>query len=355
MENEDSSSHLYFAQENGTSTVKTPLIGGATPVEHGEDGTSSYQKQNLSFVEETSVGNMSSLHGRFLLLVVAFLYGSLNVTLRLVYDLPGPPSASALSTSRGWLAAACFLPLLARHRPGQIQNVEAPQASFWRVAAELALFNFGAQGLLTLGLLSTESARASFLTQTSVVITPLISAVAGHHVQCRVWIGCLIALVGLIVLSNDGAALLSFGIGDLLCMAGAVCWSCYLFRLSAIGDAFDEISLQAAKTFFLALLYSAWFLCASVQSDISLWPGWTNPVTWVFIFYSAIGPGTFADIVQQKGQATVSAAEANVILSLEPVFTAILGLLFLGEATTWQEKCGGGLIIIASVISTKSD
>ena len=54
----------------------------------------------------------------------------------------------------------------------------------------------------------------------------------------------------------------------------------------------------------------------------------------------------------KKGQAIVCAAEANVILSLEPVFTAILGLLLLGESTTWHEKIGGGLIVLASIIST---
>jgi drug/metabolite transporter (DMT)-like permease len=349
MQNNDATSYLYGEQENGA--VDDPLVHSSR---NGSD-RSSYQKQIILSFDEADAKDdpqTSMVYGRLLLLAVAFLYGSLNVSLRLVYELPGPPSASALSTTRGWLAALCFVPLLARRRVNEVEPVRTPRASLWRVAAELAFFGFGAQGLLNLGLLSTGSARASFLTQTSVVITPIISAVAGQKIHCRVWIGCLVALIGLILLSDEDGLSWGFGSGDLLVLAGALCWSCYLFRLSAIGDQFDEIALQGAKTFLMALLYSIWFVISAIRSEVGLWQGWTNPIAWAIIFYSAIGPGTFADIVQQKGQACVSAAEANVILSMEPVFTAILGLLFMGEATTWQEKWGGGLIIFASIIST---
>lgn len=304
---------------------------------------------------------VSALQGRLLLLLVAFLYGSLNVSLRLVYQRPGPPSASALSSSRGWLAIACFLPLLMKHKPNPIHadptrssSSTTTPASFWRVATELAICNFGAQALLTLGLFSTASARASFFTQTSVVMTPILSAVVGYRIHWRVWLGCVVALIGLILLSGNGKETLSFrfGIGDLFCLAGAFCWSFYLFRLSCVGGSFDEVRMQAAKTFLLAILYSIWYALAQLQSDINLWTGWHDWITWMLIFYSALGPGALADIIQQKGQAIVWAAEANVILSLEPVFTACLGFIFLGEATTFHEKAGGTLIILASIIST---
>ena len=339
-----------------------PLVNGDRLLDQ-EAGNLQYGTVHSSMDDDDDVSINSRSHlvsilqGRFLLLVVAFLYGSLNVSLRLVYERPGPPSASALSSSRGWLAAACFIPLLMRHTPASVYaDVTTAQVSFWRVATELAIFNFGAQGLLTLGLLTTPSARASFFTQTSVVMTPVLSAMAGYQLHFRVWIGCVIALVGLALLSENGkdTFTLGFGVGDIFCLSGAFFWSLYLFRLSSIGRSFDEIRMQAAKTFLMALLYSMWYFGAQIQNNASLWPGWQDATSWALIFYSALGPGTLADIIQQKGQAIVWAAEANVILSLEPVFTATLGLLLLGESTTWQEKIGGGLIVVASIISTST-
>ena len=78
-----------------------------------------------------------------------------------------------------------------------------------------------------------------------------------------------------------------------------------------------------------------------------------NPMIWLLLFYSAIGPGTIADVVQQQGQTKVaSASESNIILSLEPVCTAICAYLLLGETTTLVETIGGGLILAAALIAT---
>jgi hypothetical protein len=73
-------------------------------------------------------------------------------------------STTAPATSTSTLVDAVSLPLLL-------------------AGLELAVWNFGAQTLLNLGLLSTESTRASFLTQSSVVLTPIISMFAGQQVK----------------------------------------------------------------------------------------------------------------------------------------------------------------------------
>jgi hypothetical protein len=44
------------------------------------------------------------------------------------------------------------------------------------------IYIYGAQGLQNVGLLFTEASRASFLTQTSVVLTPVLSLFAGEKV-----------------------------------------------------------------------------------------------------------------------------------------------------------------------------
>ena len=142
-------------------------------------------------------------------------------------------------------------------------------------------------------------------------------------------------------------------VGDFIVLAGALCWSLYVFRLSSIGDLYDEINMQAAKTLILALLYSVWYFAASYWSDTNLWPGWHSMAAWGVIFYSALGPGTLADVIQQKGQAVIGASEANIVLSMEPVFTALLGRLILGESTSLQEKIGGSLIILAALVATR--
>jgi drug/metabolite transporter (DMT)-like permease len=253
------------------------------------------------------------------------------------------------------------VPLLASNRNKKLQQkVEESTSSsssssplLW-AGLELAIWNFLAQGLLNIGLLSTGSARASSLSQTSVLFTPVISLLFGQSVPSTVWIGCAIALVGLTLLSGGGAGMaLAFSTGDWLVMGGALSWSMYLLRLSKIGSKFNEINLQAIKSIIVAVLDSVWF-------GFSLWKnpatsfGWvTHLAAWAALFYSALGPGTVADVLQQKGLKDVSASEANVILSMEPVFAALCAWLLLGEVTSLQETLGGGLILVAALVATR--
>jgi drug/metabolite transporter (DMT)-like permease len=357
---EDSLLALTAAEHNRYDTIVAP----------SQDDDDEWQTLVVPSVSERNNAELSTktrkrFVGRLLLLLVALLYGSLNVVLRWIYKMPGPPSASALSTVRGWMAVLCFLPFLSRNKPSKVDHqtqmniehgiaealVTDPSRSLWSMAAELSFWNFCSQGLTNVGLLTTASAKAAFLTQTSVVMTPILSALLGHKVHFTVWIACASAMAGLTMLSNDGSSFAELQLGDLLCLAGAFCWSIYIYRLSECGN-YDEIKLQAAKTFLMAVLYSAWCITATVSSGVFLWPGYSCLLTWAFLFYSALGPGSLADVFQQLGQATVSAAEANVVLSMEPVFTSMLGLLLLGERLSGLEIIGGMLIVFAALIAT---
>lgn len=415
LKNTDNKNNVNKNNDNNKASSRTPLLSQQPQTEYDSlaavvvrnDSTSSSMdggQVRLSCHAAAAAASCNNRHvmGRALLITVAFLYGTLNVTLRLIYSLPGPPSASALSTTRGWLAVVCFIPFLAKQNvdsknkrknshenelecvngaslsqngtsqgnaalssqvqrqlqlqeqvPSSAMNNTSRSRSFWKMSMELAVLNFSAQALINLGLVSVSSARAAFLTQTSVVITPVVSALVGNSIHPKVWLACLAALGGLLLMSHEDeeSGLGHFQVGDLLCLGGALCWSLYIFRLSYC-EMFDEIEMQAAKTFFLAVLYTGWFAAAFIQSETCLWEGWTSLVAWALLFYSALGPGTLADVMQQKGQGTVTAAEANVILSMEPVFTAIMGRLFLGEVTSMQDRFGGGLIILAALIAT---
>jgi len=269
---------------------------------------------------------------------------------------------------RGWMAVVCFVPFLVVTKTQTNTNAPASTttsnnnntAKLWRVAAELAFWNFCAQGMLNVGLVYVASARAAFLTQLSVVMTPCLAALSGHRVPSNVWWACGFALAGLIFMSkkeddaaDGGDGGFSLGLGDLFCLGGALSWSIYLFRLSAVSDQYDEIQLMSRKTFLLAVLYTIWCgLEIVISGGASQWVGWANVAAWAMLFYSALGPGTVADVLQQKGQKTVNATVANIILSLEPVFTAIFGRLLLGEVTSVVEKAGGCLILIAALVAT---
>jgi len=230
----------------------------------------------------------------------------------------------------------------------------------------------------------SPAARASFLTQTSVVLTPLISALAGENINSSVWGGCGLALFGLFLISTSAssgvgeaadaatvsAAASGFNQGDAMILLGALSWSAYIFRTSKLANHYSELNLQFAKTALLAAMYGGWFL-STAASTISaagasfvstegwadaltpLWSGWNSPAVWLLLAYSAVGPGAVADLLQQRGQRETSASESNIILCLESVFAAVCAFALLGEVSSAREIAGGMLIVVAAILASK--
>jgi drug/metabolite transporter (DMT)-like permease len=100
---------------------------------------------------------------------------------------------------------ACFSPML--FRKGKITEAvgSAPEdrRPFWLGAAELALWNFLANGCANVALLFIDASRVSFLTQASIAFTPIITTISGKHVTTMAWAGSALAFAGVAILALD--------------------------------------------------------------------------------------------------------------------------------------------------------
>lgn len=72
---------------------------------------------------------------------------------------------------------------------------------------------------------------------------------------------------------------------------------------------------------------------------------------WGLIFTSAIASGTLASLAQSYGQRVVPPAQAQVLYSLQPLFSAALAAIILQESLPPVGWIGASLVILASLIS----
>lgn len=333
---------------------------------HSTDSTTSVRVSDM-----LSPARKSAL----LLIVVAALFGSLGICVRAIYALPGAPSPAVLSLVRQALTVIVFIPIMLQGRErsnesSSMRNVSVHSLpkEFWPAALELAVWNFGTQALMNAGLALTSATRASFFAQMSVVITPLLTWMTGEAVPASVWGACGMALVGMLMLGRDGAAdstslfaavFSGFSIGDLMCLGGAATWSAYIFRLGVLSRRkLPSVPLQAAKTFLLCLAYVVWVgidCLARRCSLVELWPGWTSPLVWAILLFSAIGPGALGDIWMQRASDNTSAATTNVLLSTEPLFAALFAGLLLSERLGSYGLIGAGCIFLAALVAALAE
>jgi len=161
--------------DNGSNTQDKEATEITSPPKHTEKNNIIISK--LSSITQTITSSRKA-QGRAILLLVSFLYGTLNVSLRAIYASDGAPAASVLSFVRQCLSVLTFIPIIAsvnrnngageeKEREESLGNYfedsnekwswsqegsktdveedESKNRPMWLAAAELAFWNFGAQ------------------------------------------------------------------------------------------------------------------------------------------------------------------------------------------------------------------
>lgn len=199
----------------------------------------------------------------------------------------------------------------------------------------------------TWGLKFTTATKSGFITGMFVVFVPVLSFLfLRKKVGLLKWISVLLALTGLglmIVVAGGGMSGVNFG--DVLTIFCAVLYAIHIILVGKFSKPDDYI------TFFVTQI-----LTVTVFSGInSLALGnLTLPRTlpsWTAIGFTGLLATAFAYWAQNRYQPMISDTGAGIIYSAEPFFAALFGYLIAGEQLTGWQMAGGGLILLAILLS----
>jgi drug/metabolite transporter (DMT)-like permease len=192
----------------------------------------------------------------------------------------------------------------------------------------------------TLGLRYTPAAISGFVTGLQVVFTPLLAwSLLRQRPALRAWVATLLATGGLAVMSLRG---FSVGRGELLTLAASVLFALQIVglgRWSSAGEAYGLATVQL-------LTVGACCLLAGLPNGPRP-PGSLG--TWAAVVATAVLATSFAFVAQTWSQSQLTTTQAAVVLTMEPVFAALVAWA-AGEAIGWSVLVGGGLIVAAMLI-----
>jgi drug/metabolite transporter (DMT)-like permease len=201
-----------------------------------------------------------------------------------------------------------------------------------------------AQIVQTEGLAHTSASVSGFVTGMYVVLTPICAAlILRTAIGPRVWIGAVIATVGLAILALSG---LHLGFGEAITLVSAVIYALHIVGLGAWST--GHIALGLAVVQIVATGLVSLVAATIVEPGGLTLPGST--FDWVALLYMALISGALAMIVQSWAQAYLAPSRAAIIMSTEPAWAAFFAIAFLGEALTWRIAVGGSLMLVAMVI-----
>jgi drug/metabolite transporter (DMT)-like permease len=205
----------------------------------------------------------------------------------------------------------------------------------------LGVFVFAGYWAQTRGLITISPSRSAFLTGLYVVLVPFFERDTGRKHVYK-WIAAILAVVGTTLLIGDIKSA-RIAIGDWLTLGCAVIFALHVVYSAKWSTRETSTGLAAVQVLFVGLL-------AAPLALISKPTPWT-PAIILAILFTAIVTTALAFAALMWGQARVSATEAAVILSFEPVAAAITSIAFYGEPLTATFLIGALFILAAMVIS----
>ncbi len=278
-------------------------------------------------------GFKKSLLADLSLLVVAFVWGGGFVAVK---DALNTLSPMLLMAFRFTIASAIIY-VFFRKKIGAITKGDLKGGSI------VGLMLFAAFALQTIGLQYTTASKQGFLTAIYVVFVPLLYWLFYRKAPAKkVFIASFLAIVGIGLISLDSG--FSMNLGDGLTLGCAV-----FFALHILSIEFFSKDMNGFKLAFLQMAVAA-VLCivmALLTEPVRLT---LNQREWTAVLYLAVFSTFACFTIQTVAQRYTSSAHASLIMSLESVFAALLGVLLLGEVMTVKIIIGSVLVFAAILL-----
>ena len=217
---------------------------------------------------------------------------------------------------------------------------------------------FGGYAFQTLGLATTTPAMAGFLTGLNVVMVPVLAyPVLRRAPKGRNWIGALIAVVGLALLT--GVDIRAIDRGDVLVLLCSVFLALQIVFTERYAEKMNALALTTVEIAVLTVwcsltLWLQSFSTTTGHTVISSTGSFTSTSVWVAILVCALPATAFAYFAQTFFQQSTSSTETAIIFSMEPVFAAGIGWLSFHNVLSTSGVVGCVLIFLSMWIADPS-
>ncbi len=206
-----------------------------------------------------------------------------------------------------------------------------------------------ASSLQQIGVKITGSAGLSgFITSIYTVLTPVMYfLIFRKKTKLSVWIGAFLAVGGLALLCIKPGVGLTFGVGELILLIGAIFWAAHMISVDHFARELPSLSFawgQFLVCTILSLICAVAFESGDFSAAVLLDAKWD-------IIYCGVASVGIAYTLQIIGQKNTDPTFAAIVFSLESVFSAVGGVVFGIDSITAVGYVGCAVIFAGIVIS----
>lgn len=282
---------------------------------------------------------MKRTKANLLLLLTSAIWGFAFVAQQVGMDHIGPFTFTAV---RFALGSASLIPLILYFKKTE-KPAPAATANTTYVGLAAGCILFCGASLQQVGLLYTTAGKAAFITGLYTVLVPIAGILLKQRTSLITWLSSLLAVTGLFFLCVKENLTLSYG--DLLELVGAFFWTAHIILIDHFSHKVDSLKLASVQFATCSVLS----LTAALALETITLDG--IRLAGIPILYGGLASVGIAYTLQIIGQKYASPTHASIILSLETVFAAIGGYLFLQEILGVRELWGCLLMLSGMLLS----
>ena len=292
----------------------------------------------------------SRLQGSMVLLITAIIWGAAFVAQKIGSVQVGP---FTLTSVRFFISGVALLPfaLLGGRKRGKETADAVIPGSHRRKQRRTLILGGVICGLCLMlatvtqqvGLANTTAGKAGFITALYILFVPIFRFFVGKKATLTIWLSVLAALIGLYLLCvKEG---FSVNKGDLFVLLCALVFAAHILVVDRFVPHVNGVQMSCIQ-FFVTSFIAAIPMLIFEKPTMAAIAG-----CWAPLLYLGIVSGGIGYTLQILGQKNADPTVASLILSLESVFAAISGVIFLGESFTGRELAGCALVFIATIMS----
>lgn len=284
-----------------------------------------------------------SFFGSSILLVTAIIWGSAFGAQSKGMDYLGPFSFNGIRSIIAviFLSAVLLFIVIKNKKNPDFKLFKNKKALIGSIFCGIALmFSTSTQQI---GISMTSVGKSGFITSLYIILVPILGLLLKKKVPIKIWFCVGIVLIGLYLLCIKNSVKIE--IGDIFLLLSAFGFAVQILIVDSISQDINTILLSIIQLSAVAIL-SLFPICIIEKPSIS-----NTFDAMPYLLFAGVLSSGIAYTLQIVGQKYTTPVVASLIMSLESVFAAITGWLFLNEILSFNETIGCVLIFIAIIIS----
>jgi drug/metabolite transporter (DMT)-like permease len=320
----------------------TPLLSESAQAPSSSPSSKDTNHQLKPIIQSIEYIQSQPYYWRLVMLGLCMLWATNFAVVKTILQEPGINPA-IYAAARFTLAAVAMLPKII----SALSNRDLVMRALL-IGSCVFIAYFGQ----SMGMLTSTASKCAFISSMNVVWVALVSGILANKFNLQIWFSVLLSVMGAGFIELQGKS--PPVIGDLWLLLQPIGFGTGFMLLERLMKVYPEAAgaVSGFKLLAVSMASISWVVLTGHATSADLMPLIQSPVALVGCLYTGLITTAGGVFIQAHAFKRVTATDASIILSSEPLWAALFASFLLSEDLSMSDLLGG-ILIICSTLSNE--